>query len=86
MNLKATTVLESLGMTSIETVRDLAHDRAISIPLKGRINVYWLSGSLWATLEKDGEDILVEAGQTRSIEGRGRLVISALQDSRFFVG
>ncbi|MDA8410518.1 MAG: DUF2917 domain-containing protein [Treponema sp.] len=86
MNLKATTILESLGMPSIETSRDLADDQALSIKLEGRITVYCVAGSLWVTLEKDGEDILIAAGQTRSIEGRGRLVISALQDSKFYVG
>ena len=86
MNLKATAVLESLGSPSIESLVELAHDKAIASTLKGRVSVYCLSGSLWVTLEKQGEDILIEAGQTRTIEGRGRLVISALQDSRLYVG
>ncbi|HUX42655.1 MAG TPA: DUF2917 domain-containing protein [Rectinemataceae bacterium] len=86
MNLKATAVLESVAMPAIESARELAYDRTIAIPLKGRVSLYCLSGSLWATLDKEGEDILVEAGQTRVIEGRGRLVISALKDSKLYVG
>jgi hypothetical protein len=86
MNLKATAVLETVGMPSIESARELAYDRTISTTLNGRISLYCLSGALWATLERKGEDILVEAGQTRVIEGKGRLVISALKDSKLYLG
>ena len=86
MNLKATAVLESVAMPRVESARELAYDKAFAMPLKGRVSLYCLSGSLWATLENEGEDILVEAGQTRVIEGRGRLVVSALKDSKLYIG
>ncbi|HUX36749.1 MAG TPA: DUF2917 domain-containing protein [Rectinemataceae bacterium] len=86
MNLKASAVLESVGMPALDTVRDLGKDKAITIPLKGRVNVYCLSGNLWASVEGKSEDIIVQAGQTRVIEGRGRLVVSALDSSRIWIG
>ena len=86
MNLKASAVLESVGMPTFDTVRDLGKDKAITIPLKGRVTVYCLSGNLWASVEGKRDDIIVEAGQSRVVEGRGRLVVSALDSSRLWIG
>lgn len=86
MKFNVSAVLETLAAPSIECIRNLGKDRTMTIPLKGKVSVYCLAGILWASVEGKGEDILVEAGQTRVIEGRGKLVISALDDSRLWVG
>lgn len=87
MNLKATAVLETLPLPRIESVRDLRKDETLSLSLKkGKVSLYCLSGCLWASLEGRHEDILVQAGETRDLEGRGRLVISALDHSRMWIG
>ena len=85
MQFKASAILETVGMPAVETVRSLAKDEALSFFLKGNATIYSLAGTLWVTLEGKGEDILIEAGESRTVEGRGHLVVSALADSRFWI-
>jgi hypothetical protein len=85
MNTKAIAILEVVTSPSDSSVRSLEAGKVLSLTGKHDRSVYCLYGVLWVTREGNSEDILVRAGETRAIPGCGRLVISALENSRLWV-
>jgi len=85
MNTKAIAILEVVTSPIDSSVRSLGAGQILSLGRKGGSSVYCLSGALWVTREGSPADIVVRAGETRAIPGKGRLVISAFEDSRLWV-
>ncbi len=85
MNTKAIAILEVLSNPLGSTVQSLEAGKTLSISGKGPSSVYCMQGSLWITREGDPMDLIVKAGETRSIDGVGRIVISAFENSRLWV-
>ncbi|MEI6386796.1 MAG: DUF2917 domain-containing protein [Spirochaetota bacterium] len=86
MNIKAITVLETLTIPVAAPVTSLAKGSTFSVEATGPVSLYCISGALWATVSGNPADLLVQAGETKRIEGRGRLLVSAFETSRFWIG
>jgi len=85
MNTKAIAILETLPSSLGTTVRSLGKGKTLALVPQGVTSVYCLAGVLWITRDGLGKDIIVKAGETSAIGGRGRIVISAFEDSRLWV-
>ena len=85
MNSKAIAILEVVGMPVGSLVRSLEAGNTLKFEGNETRSVYCLNGALWVTREGLIEDIVVKAGETREIGGRGRIVISAFENSRLWV-
>ncbi len=85
MNKKALAILEVVGMPKVSGVQSLAADKTMVLEEARPVLVYCLTGTLWLTRAGQSEDIVLRAGETRKLEGRGRIVISAFEDSRLTV-
>ncbi len=87
MNKKAIAVLEVVGLPTVSSVRSLALGSTLNLPgtRDSTPLVYCLTGTLWVTRGGNPEDIILRSGETRKVDGRGPLVISAFEDSRLTV-
>ncbi|MFZ4617118.1 MAG: DUF2917 domain-containing protein [Rectinemataceae bacterium] len=86
MNIKAINVLETLSLPVAAPVTSLAKGSTFSLEAQGPVSLYCISGALWATVSGNPADLLVQAGETQVIEGRGKLLLSAFETSRFWIG
>jgi hypothetical protein len=85
MNTKAIAILEVVSNPLGTTIQSLGAGKTLTIRTKGPSSVYCMQGSLWITREGDPTDLIVKAGETRSIDGVGRIVISAFENSKLWV-
>ena len=56
---------------------------ALDVPSNSTFTLVLHKGQLWATLEGDAVDYLVQAGQTLYFSTPGKLVLEALEESEF---
>ena len=54
----------------------------LALPLRGQVRVWCDAGGLWVT-GGDAGDVLLHAGYSTVVSGRGRVVLEALEPARF---
>jgi hypothetical protein len=60
----------------------LARGSVLGLGTRGKVAIACLAGVLWVTAPETGDIILV-AGDTTTLENRGRIVIEALETAEF---
>jgi hypothetical protein len=75
-------ILEVVGVPAESEILSLASGQVAALPSAQGRTIHCLVGSLWVTREGDAIDHVIEAGRTWTVEGRGRVVLSALGDAR----
>jgi Protein of unknown function (DUF2917) len=64
----------------------LEHQAMVTLPSAGAMTVTCLEGRLWITQYNQPEDIVLEAGESRSIQAGRQTVVYALKLSRISLG
>jgi hypothetical protein len=76
---KAIAILEVVGMPQEGGYISLARGEALGLPSLAGRSVSCFVGAIWLTQAGKPEDIVLGAGERHVVEGRGRVVISALE-------
>jgi hypothetical protein len=63
----------------------LANGELLNIGRKPGAVIRVEEGALWLTQERDITDYVLQAGETKRLEGRGAAILFALEDARFQV-
>jgi hypothetical protein len=74
-------ILEVVGIPAESKILALASGQVAVLPKAQGRSIHCLVGSLWVTREGDAIDHVIEAGKIWRVEGRGKIVLSALGDS-----
>lgn len=74
--------LASIPRSAISERGELGLGQILALPLRGQVRVSCEAGLLWVT-GGDVGDVLLHAGYSTVLAGRGRVVLEALESSRF---